>query len=183
MSRFFTCGRPIVIGIGVGAISLMTHVPRADARTANKAIALNDLTLSSPEALPIDILRRVAQDYASRGTPVSCRNLRRCDDLDLHGSSVDLDGDGSKEWFVTDKGFTGTGAELDYIFQKGADRRWKMIGRIEGLHLRMVGPKKTRGFFDIRGYVAGRCVEGRGKAIWNGHQYVKREGRVKDRPC
>ena len=176
-------GRSIVTGIGVAAISMMAHVPRADAQTANRAIALDSLTLSSPSALPIAILRLVAQDYASQGTPVSCPNLRRCDDLRLYGVSVDLDGDGSKEWIVTDMGFTGTGAELDYIFRKSAERRWKRIGRIEGLHLRTVGPKKTRGFLDINGYVAGACVEGRGEAVWNGYQYVKREGRLKPRPC
>jgi hypothetical protein len=161
----------------------MTHVPCVDARPPNKEVALDDSSMRSSEALPLDILRRVAQDYAARGDQISCLDLRRCDELNLHGVSVALDGDGTKEWFVTDGGFTGTGAELDYIFQKAADRRWKMIGRIEGLHLRTVGPTKTRGFFDINGYVAGRCVEVRGKAIWNGHQYVKREGRMKDRPC
>jgi hypothetical protein len=161
----------------------MTHVPGADARPANKAIALEDLTTSFPDTLPLDILRRVALDRASRGDPISCPDLRRCDDLNLHGVSVDLDGDGSKEWFVTDAGFTGTGAELDYIFEKGPDRRWRMIGRIDGLHLTTVGPKKTGGFLDIDGYVAGVCVEGRGKAIWNGHRYVGREGRVKPRDC
>lgn len=162
---------------------MITHVPGADAQPTNKAIVLADLTTSSPKALPLDILRRVALDRASRGDRISCPDLRRCDELNLHGVSVDLDGDGSKEWFVTDMGFTGTGAELDYIFKKGTDRRWKMIGRIEGLHLMTVGPKKTGGFFDINGYVAGVCVEGRGKAIWNGRQYVGREGRVKPRPC
>ena len=108
----------------------MTHVPCADARPPSTGIALDDLSMRSSEALPLDILRRVAQDYVARGDQISCLDLRRCDELNLHGVSVDLDGDGTKEWFVTDGGFTGTGAELDYIFQKGADRRWKMIGRI-----------------------------------------------------
>lgn len=183
MSRLFSCGRAIVVGIAVGAASLTTHVPAAYARSASKAIVLEDLPTSFAETLPLDILRRVALDRASRGERISCRDLRRCDELDLQGVSVDLDGDGSKEWFVTDVGFTGTGAELDYIFKKGTDQRWKMIGRIEGLHLMTVGPRKTRGLFDLNGYVAGICVEGRGKALWNGHHYVGHEGRVKPRPC
>lgn len=183
MSRLFDCGGTIVVGIVVGAASLMTRVPAAHARSAHEAIVLEDLTTSFPETLPLDILRRVALDRASRGERISCPDLRRCDELNLHAVSVDLNGDGSKEWFVTDMGFTGTGAELDYIFKKGTDQRWKMIGRIEGLHLMTVGPKKTRGFFDLNGYVAGVCVEGRGKALWNGHQYVGHEGRVKPRPC
>lgn len=161
----------------------MALVPSADARTASRAIALEDLTVTFADALPLDILRRVAQDHAAQGVPVSCPDLRRCDDLGLHGVSIDLDGDGTKEWFVTDMGFTGSGAELDYIFREGADRRWKMIGRIEGLALRTVGPQKTHGFLDIHGFVAGKCVEGRGKVVWNGHRYVKRVARVKPRPC
>ncbi|MFO0757456.1 MAG: hypothetical protein U0359_13245 [Byssovorax sp.] len=161
----------------------MLPVPPAHAETASKAIALDDLPLIAEDSLPIGLLRRVARDYASHGDPVSCPNLRRCDDLHLYGYSIDLDGDGSKEWLVTDMGFTGTGAELDYIFKKGPDRRWKMIGRIEGLHLQTVGPAKTGGFLDINGHVAGICVEGRGRAIWNGHRYVARESRVKPRPC
>ncbi|MFT3772679.1 MAG: hypothetical protein QM820_45385 [Minicystis sp.] len=169
--------------MGAFAISAMTHVPGAAARTPNKAIAIHDLPTSFSETLPLDILRRVARDHAAQGDPISCPDLRRCDALALHGVAIDLDGDGVKEWFVTDMGFTGTGAELDYIFQKSTDRRWRMIGRVEGIHLMTVGPKRTRGFLDIDGYVAGRCVNGRGNAIWNGRRYVKREGRVKDRPC
>lgn len=161
----------------------MTGAPAAHARSAYGAIVLENLSSSSPETLPLDILRRVALDRASRGTGISCADLRRCAELNLRGVSVDLDGDGSKEWFVTDMEFTGTGAELDYIFKKGTDRRWKEIGYIEGLHLKTVGPKKTRGFFDINGHVAGVCVEGRGKALWNGHRYVGHESRVKPRPC
>ena len=183
MKRLFGCWRSIIVGAGVFAASSMTHVPGAEARPANKTIVLEDLTTSFPDTLPLDILRRVAQDDASRGVPISCPDLRRCDELDLQGVAVDLDGDGVKEWFVTDVGFTGTGAELDYIFTKGPERGWKMIGRIEGLRLTTVGPKKTRGFFDINGSVAGTCVEGRGKAIWTGQEYVGRAGRVKPRPC
>jgi hypothetical protein len=59
----------------------------------------------------------------------------------------------------------------------------KMIGRIQGLHLRTVGPKNTRGYLDIHGTVAGVCVEGRGKAFWNGREYVEHVGRVKPRRC
>jgi hypothetical protein len=162
---------------------LTTHVPDAHARSANRAIVLEELTTSSPKTLPLDILRRVAGDRASREEQISCPDLRRCDELDLRGVPVDLDGDGLKEWFVTDNGLTGTGAELDYIFKEGTNHRWEMIGRIEGLHLMTIGPKKTRGLFDLNGYVAGICVEGRGKALWNGHQYVAHEGRVKPRPC
>lgn len=183
MRRLFLSGRSLVLGIGLGAASSMTHVPPAEARGAGKAIVLEDLPTSFTKTLPLDVLRHVARDYASRGVRISCPDLRRCDDLDLHGVSVDLDGDGSPEWFVTDMGYTGTGAELDYIFKKGVDRRWQMIGRIEGLHLRTVGPGKTRGFLDLHGYVAGICAEGRGKATWNGHRYVGRTGRVKPRPC
>jgi len=58
-----------------------------------------------------------------------------------------------------------------------------VAGRIEGLHFRTVGPTKSSGWLDINGYVAGICVEGRGRAIWDGRRYVKREGRVKPRPC
>ena len=180
LSRF---SRSIVVGLAVGAASLMTHVSGAEAQSADKAIVLEDLTASSSEALPLGILRSVVLDRASRGDRLACPDLRRCDELDLRGVSVDLDGDGSKEWFVTDLGFSGTGAELDDIFKKGADQRWKMIGRIEGIHLMTVGPKKTAGFLDIQGDVAGVCVEGSGEAIWNGSRYVGREGRVKPRPC
>lgn len=183
MRHPFDLGRRLVMGTGIGAISLLSHLPGAEARTASKAIALDDLPRISSDALPLDILRRVTEDYASRGAPVSCPDLRHCDELSLHGVAVDLDGDGHKEWVVTDAMFTGTGAELDYVFKRGADRRWRMIGRIDGLHLRTIGPAKTRGFLDINGYVAGRCVDGRGKAFWNGHRYVKRVGRVRDRPC
>lgn len=161
----------------------MAHVSGADAQTAGKAIAIESLPGRYEEKLPIGLLRGVAQDYAARGVPISCSDLRHCPDLHLRGVSVDLDSDGSNEWLVTDLGFTGTGAELDYIFKRGTDRRWKLIGRIEGLHLRTIGPTKTSEFFDINGYVAGVCVEGRGKAIWNGHRYVARNGRVKSRPC
>jgi hypothetical protein len=161
----------------------MIHVPGAHAQTANKAIALDDLRMISEDSLPIGVLRGVAQDYAAHGAPVSCPNLRRCGEIHLYGRSVDLDGDGSNEWLVTDVGFTGKGAELDYVFKRGQDRRWKMIGRIEGLHLRAIGPSRSSGFLDINGYVAGVCVEGRGRAIWNGHRYVKHEGHIKPRPC
>ncbi len=183
MSRRLRFARSIVVGLAVGGVTLTTHVSWAEAQSAAKAIVLEDLTASSAETLPLGILRRVVLDRASRGDETSCPDLRRCDELDLRGVSVDLDEDGSKEWLVTDLGFTGTGAELDYIFKKGTDRRWKMVGRIEGIHLRTVGPKKTAGFLDIQGEVAGVCVEGSGKAVWNGDRYVGREGRVKPRPC
>ena len=165
----------------MGATCFASRVPCADART--KAIAIDDLAETFSYALPLDILRSVVRDYAARGAPVSCPDLRHCDDLRLGGVSIDLDGDGQAEWFVNDAGFTGTGAELDYVFQRGDDGRWKMISRIEGLHLRTIGPAKTGGWLDIDGWVAGVCVEGRGKAVWDGQQYVTRIGRVKHRPC
>jgi hypothetical protein len=176
---------PIVIGALTGAITLLAgpdgQIRSADAKIAN--VVLEDVPLVSEKSLPLDILRGVARDYASRGDAITCKDLRRCEELHLYGKSVDLNGDGSKEQIVTDMGYTGTGAELDYIFQKDHEGRWRMIGRIDGLHLATVGPKMTHGFLDINGSITGLCVEGRGKAAWNGRSYVVHEGRVKSRTC
>ncbi len=183
MRPLFAFEHRFIAGALVGALLSIANIPGAEAHPAARPIVLEGLPTSSPDRLPLDVLRLVAREDASRGDPVVCTDLRRCVDLDLLGRAVDLDGDGSKEWLVTDLGYTGTGAELDYVFQKGADKRWKMIGRVEDLHLMTVGPTRTRGFLDIHGFVTGVCVEGRGKALWNGRKYVTREGRIKSHPC
>jgi hypothetical protein len=175
--------RSFLVGMCIAAAGAGAPVALADTPPANGEIVLEELTFVHVDTLPLGILRGVARDRASRGERLTCPDLRRCDELSLQGVSVDLDGDGSNEWFVTDLGFTGTGAELDYIFRKDANSRWKTIGRIEGLHLTTVGPAKTSGFLDIHGYVVGVCVEGPGKATWDGHQYGGHSGPTKARPC
>lgn len=175
--------RAFLAGTCIAAACAGAPVALADTPPANGGLVLEELTIAYVDTLPLGILRGVARDRATRGERLSCSDLRRCDELRLQGVPVDLDGDGSNEWFVTDLGFTGAGAELDYIFRKDAKNRWKIIGRIEGLHLTTVGPAKTSGFLDIHGYVAGVCVEGPGKATWDGHQYRGHSGPTKARPC
>ncbi len=167
----------------LGVLCALATAPDVEARPAKRPIALASLPLVSVALLPLDILRRVARDSAAHGAPVSCTDLRHCPDLDLWGRALDLDGDGTREWLVQDQGFSGTGAELDYVFRKDTTGHWKMVGRIEGLHLRTIGPGKTKGFLDLHGAIAGVCVEGRGKARWNGRAYVAHLGREKPRPC
>lgn len=175
--------RSLLLGTCIVAASRATPSARADTPPAPAAIVLEDLPGVYADALPKGVLRAVARDRASRGEPLSCAELRDCDELRLRGVSIDLDGDGSNEWFVTDLGYSGVGAELDYIFRRDANKRWKTIGRIEDLHLTSVGPTKTGGFLDLHGDVAGVCVEGRGTARWNGRQYLGHSGPVKPRPC
>jgi hypothetical protein len=175
-----------MVALAVGAalcVGSAERIARADARLSSTAVAVDDMPSTRTEGLPLGILRLVVHDYKVRHQDLDCADLRHCDDLDLHGSAIDLDADGVKEWFVQDHGFSGTGAELDYVFKKGGDGRWRMIGRLEGLHLRAIGPKRTGGFLDFTGFVAGVCVSGRGKAVWNGREYVTRVGRVEPRRC
>lgn len=183
MSPASSTKRSLLVGTCIAAASAATPSALADTPPTKGVILLEELTAVYADALPLGILRAVARDRASRGDPLPCAELRSCDELRLQGVSVDLDGDGSSEWFVTDLGFSGTGAELDYIFRRDANERWKAIGRIEGLHLTMVGPARTGGFLDIRGSVAGVCVEGQGTARWNGRQYLGHSGPLKPRPC
>jgi hypothetical protein len=178
-------GRSAIGALAVGAalcVGPAEAASRADALSLT-AISVDDMPSTRTEGLPLGIVRLVARDYEVRHEDLHCADLRHCDDLALHGFPIDLDGDGTKEWFVNDHGFSGTGAELDYIFKKAADGRWRMIGRLEGLHLRTIGPNRTGGFLDFSGFVAGVCVSGRGKAIWNGRKYVTRTGRVEARRC
>ena len=172
------------VGAMLGLFALLVGVqvegkPRGEGAKAEE-IRLDDLPTYGSDSLPLAILRAISSDPVK---PTLCAVLRHCADLTLVAKAVDLNGDGAKEWIVTHTGYTGTGAELDFIFSLDRDRRWRMIGRIDGLTLTTVGPTKTGRHLDLNGAIAGVCVRGRGKAVWNGRRYVRREYGVKSNRC
>lgn len=171
----------VLAAVGVCAVTA-TVSPRATAREPEKAVHLEALSWKSSSSLPRGVLGRIAKDYAEHGNPLGCSDLRRCEDLRLEGVAVDLDGDGNPEWLVRDLGFTGSGAELDYVLRR-VRGRWELIGRIEGIHLQALGPRRAAGFLELRGTAAGRCVEGPAKAVWTGRRYTERLAGVRSRRC